>query len=122
MTPQPELTTDRLLLRPFQLEDAPRVQELAGDWEIAKVTANVPHPYEDGMAEGWINGHPEAFETGTSASFAVTLNPDGLLIGAVGLHIAKRHHRARNRLLDWGALLGPGLLHRGRPCHPQVRI
>jgi RimJ/RimL family protein N-acetyltransferase len=86
--------TSRLLLRPFSLEDAPRVKTLAGDWEIARVTANIPHPYEDGMAETWISGHSEAFEAGNSASFAVTLKKDGLLIGAIGLHFSVRNHSA----------------------------
>lgn len=94
MTPQPTLTTDRLVLRPFSPDDAPRVQLLAGEWEIASVTANIPHPYEDGMAETWIRGHPEAFGAGTSASFAVTLKKDGLLIGAMGLHFSARNHAA----------------------------
>ena len=44
------LETDRLLLRPFLLSDASDVQRLAGNRAIADTTLNVPHPYEDGMA------------------------------------------------------------------------
>jgi hypothetical protein len=45
------LETARLLLRPFTVADAPDVQRLAGEREIASTTLHVPHPYEDGMAE-----------------------------------------------------------------------
>ena len=51
MTQQPTLTTERLLLRPFTPADAPVVQRLAGDRDIAANTLTIPHPYEDGMAE-----------------------------------------------------------------------
>ena len=32
---QPTLQTPRLLLRPFELKDAPEVKQLAGAWEVA---------------------------------------------------------------------------------------
>ena len=51
MTEHPILETGRLILRPFTLADAPEVQRLAGDRDIASTTMNIPHPYEDGMAE-----------------------------------------------------------------------
>ena len=35
---------------------------------------------------------PEAFEAGTSASFAVTRRADGILIGAIGIHISLQSH------------------------------
>lgn len=45
--PIPTLETERLVLRPFTLADAPEVQRLAGERAIADTTLNIPHPYED---------------------------------------------------------------------------
>ena len=39
----PRLTTDRLVLRPFSLEDAKDVQRLAGDREVAATTQEARH-------------------------------------------------------------------------------
>ena len=94
MAEQPELTTERLLLRPFALADAPIVQQLAGDEAIASTTGTIPHPYEDGMAEEWIGTHPKAFEEGEGVVFAITLCEDKTLIGAIGLTIERDHERA----------------------------
>tara|TARA_B100001146_G_C15952804_1_gene336363 strand:+ start:383 stop:550 length:168 start_codon:yes stop_codon:yes gene_type:complete len=47
------LETKRILLRPFELSDGPRVKKLAGDKAIADTTLNIPHLYKDGMAEEW---------------------------------------------------------------------
>ena len=54
MKKRTQLETERLLLRPFELSDAPNVREMAGDKVIADTTLNIPHPYEKGMAEEWI--------------------------------------------------------------------
>ena len=48
------IETERLRLRLFRPEDAPVVQRLAGAYDVAKTVSNIPHPYEDGMAELWI--------------------------------------------------------------------
>ena len=40
----PTLTTARLTLRPFTLDDAGQVHALAGNYEISRTTANIPHP------------------------------------------------------------------------------
>lgn len=90
----PSLTTERLILRAFTLEDAPRVMELAGEWEIAETTANIPHPYEPGMAKAWINTHADQFQDHEGATFAITLETSGLLVGAVGFHINPPHRWA----------------------------
>ncbi|MEW6567968.1 MAG: GNAT family N-acetyltransferase [Chloroflexota bacterium] len=94
MEPQPTLETDRLRLRPFQLGDAAAVQRLAGERDIAASTTNIPHPYEDGVAERWISTHPERFDRGESVVFAVTLRQGGELIGAIGLEINPEYARA----------------------------
>jgi len=90
----PILETERLILRPFQISDAARVKALAGASEIYKTTLNIPHPYEDGMAEEWIASHASQFYQGDGVSLAITLEADALLIGAIGLDATLRHQRA----------------------------
>ncbi|NIS81560.1 MAG: GNAT family N-acetyltransferase [Anaerolineales bacterium] len=94
MTERLALQTKRLILRPFTLEDAHRVRLLAGDKDIASTTLNIPHPYEEGLAEEWISTHQERFEKGESVIFAIVLQKTGELIGAIGLEINPQHQRA----------------------------
>ncbi|MGH6953671.1 MAG: bifunctional GNAT family N-acetyltransferase/(deoxy)nucleoside triphosphate pyrophosphohydrolase [Alphaproteobacteria bacterium] len=77
----PALETPRLILRSLAPADAPEVQRLAGDWEVARYTANIPHPYEPGAAEAWIaSGAAElAFVR------AIERRADGAVIGCIGL-------------------------------------
>ena len=94
MDPQPTLTTGRLKLRPFSLDDAPAVRKLAGSPAIADTTLNIPHPYGEGMAEAWIATHPEKYEKGEGATFAIVRRADGALLGAIGIHPREAHSRA----------------------------
>lgn len=94
MTERPTLETRRLMLRPFTLLDAPAVKRLAGDRRVADTTLNIPHPYEDGMAEGWISGHQEAYERGDAVTWAIVRRQDEALVGAIGLRIDTTHDRA----------------------------
>ena len=81
---RPTLRTERLLLRPFRLADAPVVRELAGAREVAENTLTIPHPYPEGEAERWIGSHASAFRAGDLVIFAITTPGEGL-VGAVGL-------------------------------------
>ena len=90
----PILETERLVLRPFQISAAARVKALAAAPEIYRMTLNIPHPYEDGMAEKWIATHASQFYEGSGVNLAVTLKADGILIGAIGLDATPRHQRA----------------------------
>ena len=89
----PILETERLVLRPFQIGAAARVKALAAAPEIYRMTLNIPHPYEDGMAEKWIATHASQFYEGSGVNLAVTLKADGILIGAIGLDATLRHQR-----------------------------
>jgi RimJ/RimL family protein N-acetyltransferase len=87
MNESASLQTARLLLRPFVLADAPDVQRLAGERDVADTTFNIPHPYLDGMAEQWIVTHRELFGRGELANFAIVLRTTDTLVGAIGLRI-----------------------------------
>ncbi|HEY9738517.1 MAG TPA: GNAT family N-acetyltransferase [Trichocoleus sp.] len=97
---QPTLCTERLILRPFSLADAPNVQRLAGEWDIAARTLVIPHPYPDGLAEQWIRSHPQDFAAGNAVNFAITLI-DNTLCGAIGLGLV-----AENQLAELGYWIG----------------
>lgn len=90
----PTLETGRLVLRPFVLGDATEVRRLAGDFEIARMTLAVPHPYEEGMAEAWIGTHAPDFAAGRNATWAVTRREDSPLVGAITLTIQQTDGRA----------------------------
>ena len=91
---QPVLESPRLLLRPFTLADAPKIQRLAGAPEVADTTLNLPHPYGDGMAEEWIGSHAARFAAGKGVNYAITLREDGTLMGSISLIVTRRHRRA----------------------------
>ena len=93
-TSPPPLETGRLLLRRLELPDAGRVRELAGEREVAATTVNIPHPYPEDAAESWIAQCHRGSERGDAFTFALTLRPDGELIGAAGLHLDLAHSHA----------------------------
>ncbi|MEO8909713.1 MAG: GNAT family N-acetyltransferase [Gemmatimonadaceae bacterium] len=103
MLEQPPLTTDRLTLRPFVLDDAWDVERLAGMREIADTTLNIPHPYPVGAATRWIESHPPAWTSGTGVTFAIVETSTGKLAGAISLMLIHREHR-RGELGYWIAV------------------
>lgn len=85
MESQPTLRTQRLALRPFVPADASCVQLLAGDRRVSRMTANIPYPYEDGLAEQWISRHGHNFQRRRAVAYAVTIAAPDELIGAISL-------------------------------------
>lgn len=90
---QPALTTDRLILRPFEPLDSPIVQRLAGDRAIADTTERIAHPYQNGMAESWIATHPQQFIERKECTFAIVLKDGQQLIGGVSVTLTMAHGR-----------------------------
>jgi RimJ/RimL family protein N-acetyltransferase len=87
------LSTEHLVLRPFELTDAPVVEALAGDAAVAR-TSNIPHPYPPGGAGGWIAAGHEAAAQGQRYPFAIVRRRDGQLLGCMTLLLAPEHRRA----------------------------
>lgn len=81
----PTLETERLILRPFSLADAPAVQRLAGSRAVADTITGIPHPYPDGAAEAWIAEHPRLFAEGKEVTLAIVRKADRALIGSISL-------------------------------------
>jgi RimJ/RimL family protein N-acetyltransferase len=94
MAQRPTLETKRLLLRPFEMSDSTDVRCLAGDRAIADTTVNIPHPYEDGMAEDWISKQQDIFSKGEGIDFAITMKSGGTLVGAISLLGVVKEHQA----------------------------
>lgn len=92
----PTIQLERLLLRPFSIDDAAVVQELAGDKYIAEMTLNIPHPYEDGMAEAWIKTHVDNFNEDRLLTLAIVHQEEKYLIGTISMGF--------NKMFDHGEL------------------
>jgi RimJ/RimL family protein N-acetyltransferase len=84
----------RLALRRFRPADAPDVQRLAGDREVANATL-LPHPYADGVAEAWIAGQEVEFAEGHRFNFAIERADDGALLGSIGLELGPAGNYAK---------------------------
>jgi RimJ/RimL family protein N-acetyltransferase len=82
-TMNPILQTERLILRPYQLSDAPALQSRAGSLAIARMLARMPHPYPAGEAERWISTHDDRRAEGTGYPFAI--EKDGDLVGTIAV-------------------------------------
>ena len=84
----PELETDRLILRPLQLSDAPRTQQLFPEWEIVRfLNAAVPWPFPpDGAFEYYRDAALPAVEREDEWNWTLRLKSDPEQhIGAINL-------------------------------------
>lgn len=70
----PTLTTERLILRPLRIDDAPAVQRHFGRWEIIQhLSTQVPWPYPDDGASTWMRDVAlPAVERGAAMLWAIT--------------------------------------------------
>lgn len=91
---QPALQTARLKLRALQTDDAPRIQALAGDAEVARTTLLIPHPYPKGMADRWIASTHSQWLQQQAATFGLVLRETNEFIGATSLKLSLEHQRA----------------------------
>lgn len=90
----PQLITARLRLRAFALADVPRLVTLAGNYEVAQNTLNIPHPYYERDARQWVQVTQENYAQQTGYAFAIELRATGEFIGGIGLTVERRFDRA----------------------------
>lgn len=92
------LAGDKFRLRPFTLEDAPRIIELLNNWNIASMLARVPFPYGEKDAVTWISGHKESRANNTDWPFAIETKAG--LVGTIGVH------RTEPNVMEFGYWMG----------------
>ena len=90
----PLLTTPRLLLRAFAEADTPHLITLAGSYEVARNTLNIPHPYTEADARHWLHITQQGYAQHTAYAFALELRATGEFIGGMGLALESRFDRA----------------------------
>ncbi|MEO8392775.1 MAG: GNAT family N-acetyltransferase [Chloroflexota bacterium] len=109
------LETERLILRPLAMSDAPTVRLLAGDYEVAKTTLNMPHPYPEDAAEAFIQSRIDNADKGSV--FGIVRKADQQLMGAMGIHPEGRFSRA-----EMGYWLGVPYWNQGYASEAARRI
>lgn len=83
------LTTERLVLRPLEADDAEALHRLVNDWEITRNLTLVPFPYPRELADEWIRSTQESLIEGKAYHLAITGHEgeQEMLVGVVGLRI-----------------------------------
>src|SRR5271154_6317731 len=66
------LETARLWLRWPRASDAPAIHRFCSQWEVARFTARIPHPYPQGSAERFIYAAREANASGRDLTLVMT--------------------------------------------------
>jgi ribosomal-protein-alanine N-acetyltransferase len=83
----PRIETDRLVLRHPEMRDAPDIVRYAGDYDIASMTASIPHPYPPPAAEIWVLIRNIAIQQSKNAHLIIDLRTsDGFeMCGMAGI-------------------------------------
>jgi RimJ/RimL family protein N-acetyltransferase len=68
------LETSRLWLRWPRVADAPAIERYSSKWEVARMTARIPHPYPEGEAERFIFDARRANAAGQDLILAIASN------------------------------------------------
>lgn len=100
LPPATELRDGDIVLRPWRLEDVPRVTQICQDPEILRWTL-VPSPYDESHARTWIEQTLRDWDDRAHATFAVT-DGCGEVVGAIGLRL-HRHYSVNGSIGYWVA-------------------
>jgi RimJ/RimL family protein N-acetyltransferase len=102
------LETPRLWLRWPRLSDAAAIERYCANWEVARWTARIPHPYPKGSAERFVYAAREANSLGRELTLVLApVQAPAKAVGAISLE-----RRGADRL-TLGYALAPEVWGRG---------
>lgn len=87
------LKTERLILRPLSEQDSDEVYENVREYDIARWTINIPHPYPKGEAIRYIRQAMELIIKGKSYELSIRFNSSKELAGVMALLNVDRTNR-----------------------------
>lgn len=88
------LETERLVLKPYEIEFADEIYEVVKHKGIADTMVMIPHPYPREVVDQWISYLQKSFERGTAIEFAIFLKgEEPRYIGNCGLVSISKNHR-----------------------------
>lgn len=78
------LLSQRLRLRPLKAADVPEIARLLDDWEVVRLTANIPHPFSEDDAHSFVAMMEGKRAARIGAALAMERVLDGAVVGAIG--------------------------------------
>lgn len=81
------LETERLILRPPELRDAPEIARWVCDYDVAKNLSTAPHPYTEQDARGFVERMAASLQRCEGWCFAIVRKDDYKLVGCCGVHL-----------------------------------
>lgn len=79
------ITNGRLLLRPYQDDDAAALSAMTSRDEIYRTTYNIRRHFDEAHAKWWIRFNRNCRRTGTSYEYGIFEADTGTLVGNIGL-------------------------------------
>jgi len=87
------INTERLILRPISESDAPDIYNNVKEYDIAKWTINIPHPYPKDGAIKFIKQTKELMKKGLSYELAIQIKSTKEVVGVISLMKVDRRHK-----------------------------
>ena len=80
-----KIETKRLIIRPFESTDLSALVLYAGDYDVAKATGQLPHPYTELEAQSWLDFNQQQSGAATQSQIYAIATQNNGLIGCISL-------------------------------------
>jgi RimJ/RimL family protein N-acetyltransferase len=87
------LNTERLIIRPLSEQDSEVIYKNVKEYDIAKWTINIPHPYPKDGAIKFIKQTKELMKKGMSYELAIQIESTKEVVGVISLMKVDRRHK-----------------------------
>src|SRR4051812_8971428 len=117
---QPDIRSQRLVLRALCSSDAEPLFALFNNWEVVRWLSLPPWPYTLDDARTFAEGAAQRHRDGGEASYAVTVQDS--LIGGIGVRLRPQSHLQRRAGPNFGFWLGQPYWGRGYMSEAVVAL